>query len=476
MSAARVVRESEIGENGSHQRVRGSMSLGPTTLLLAVAACSVPAGLLARPSDTPRPAAGIPVAPYPKGQIADTLRLPELQARAVRHDPRSAQDSLENMASGLRTRDIEAARRPSLSLRGEGAVVSEVTDFDLGGPGAAAPTVPQDRQEAALDLVWRLWDGGRTGAELGVETSRRVRAEVQLERDLFLLRGEVNAAFFAAVLTQSRRSELELLKQDLEARLTEAVGRVAAGAALPADTARLRAELLVLGQGSDGAAAELRGALDILESLTAQRIPDDVVLIVPVLESHMEALLASPRRHPQYRVFDAERDRLEAEDRVAALRSRPMADLFATAAFGRPGLNQFRDDIHGYGQAGVRVTWSPWNWGTTKRAVELVEVRRRVLETEEASFTARLQRATSPPLRRIAALRSAIATDERIVELRALVERQALARLDERAIPVSWWIESRTDLQQARLDRLRHHAELAQAQAEYLTTLGVEIP
>ena len=47
------------------------------------------------------------------------------------------------------------------------------------------------------------------------------------------------------------------------------------------------------------------------------------------------------------------------------------------------------------------------------------------------------------------------------------------AQFNEGAIPAAEYVETRTDVLEARLTLQRHRAELSQAQARYLTTLGL---
>ena len=63
--------------------------------------------------------------------------------------------------------------------------------------------------------------------------------------------------------------------------------------------------------------------------------------------------------------------------------------------------------------------------------------------------------------------------DEKVVALRTEVERQARAQYDEGTITTADYVETRTDVLEARLTLDRHRVELAQARASYLTTLGL---
>jgi hypothetical protein len=95
-----------------------------------------------------------------------------------------------------------------------------------------------------------------------------------------------------------------------------------------------------------------------------------------------------------------------------------------------------------------------------------------IVNAEEAAFTAGLERQVQDELVTMERLAATLATDDRIVELREQVERQARAQLAERVITPAQYVTARTDLQDARLARQRHRVELARARAGYLTTLG----
>ncbi len=138
-----------------------------------------------------------------------------------------------------------------------------------------------------------------------------------------------------------------------------------------------------------------------------------------------------------------------------------------------PGLNQFRTTSDAFWQAGIRVEWRPWTWRSAGREAEALRLQQRVLETEEQAFARSLARAVATQIEDIKRLRAALAEDERVVALRDTVERQARLQHDEGAITTADYVETRTDVLEARLILQRHRVELAQARAAYLTTLGL---
>jgi outer membrane protein TolC len=407
-----------------------------------------------------------------RGLPQDTLGLASLQRAAVEHDPRARELALQEESAGLRLANLAAARLPAVTVGGQAMHQSEVPAIPITLPGVSVPVPPKDRYEATLDVEQLLYDSGVLGRRREAEEARLVEERAKVVAALYPLRSEVNAAFFQALAQQQRLAEIETLMADLGARLEEVRAQAHDGAALPGDTAAVRAELLTAEQNRDEAAAARRAALAQLSQLTGRSVADSDVLALPDLATEVERAVAGAAAHPQYAVFGAERAALEAQSEVLRAQTGPRLSAFGEWAYGRPGLAQFTDRFHDYWYAGVRVRWQPWNWRTTARERELLWVQGEIVNAEEAAFTAGLERQVQDELVTMERLAATLATDDRIVELREQVERQARAQLAERVITPAQYVTARTDLQDARLARQRHRVELARARAGYLTTLG----
>lgn len=410
----------------------------------------------------------------------DTLRLADLQRAAAAADPRVRQFGLAETAAGLRIDILGARRLPRLEVRGEGTRQSDVTTIPLQLPGAQPPVPPKTRYQAALDVDQLLYDGGEIARRRGVERARLAEEQAGVRAALFALREEVNEAFFAAFLLQERRAEVDALITDLEARLETVRDGVRAGAALPGDTAAVRAELLRAGLQRAELDAGRRAALAVLAELTARPVAPGDVLSLPSLGDEVSRVRAAGgaegvRARPEYARFESTRERLRREAAVIGARQRPRVSAFGQAGVGRPGpFLLFSDEISDFWMVGVRMRWQPWTWGTDRRDRELLEVQRQIADTEEAAFTARLRRQLQDDLAAIDRLEAALADDDRIIALREQVERQSRRQFDERVITADQYVDARTDVYEARVARDRHRVELARARARYLTTLGIQ--
>lgn len=407
----------------------------------------------------------------------DTLHLAGLRAAAARHDPRSGQSDLRERATDLELRNLSAGYLPQLSITGRASYQSDVPTAPFTGPGGVGIQVPKDQYAADLEVDQLVWDGGRISARRGLQRARLAESEAALRTDLFQTRQDVDGAFFQALLLQQRIGEVDRLLTDLRGRMAEVRSQVRNGAALPGDTAAMQAEILQAGQKRDRLQADRSAALGVLGRLTGRSFGGDEVLALPDLADQVRVARGRetmPRRRPEFALLARQRDVLEQEEHVAGAARLPRLVAFGDAGYGKPGLNLLGDSFDTYWRAGIRFEWAPWHWGSVSREQRVAELRRQIVATEEKALARRLDRAVQEPLQTIDRLQGALATDHRIISLRAQIERQASRQLEEQVITPARYIDIRTDLYDARDAWQTHRVELAEARARYLTTLGIE--
>ena len=408
----------------------------------------------------------------------DTLSVDRIQEAALRSDPRAAQRTLLRQATDLRLAVIGADRLPQFEINGQGTHQSDVTRPTFGVPGITVPDFPKDRWQTTLDVEQRLYDGGEVARRRELEEARHAESEAALDVSLYQLRSEVNSAFFSAFLLEKRSAEYEALVEDLDARLAAVRARVEAGTALGRDAAEIEAERVRAGLQRDEARASRRASLAILADLVGHPIDTSAVLVLPADEPERAVpanldTVAALRRRPEFDQLLRSRARLGREVAYASVENRPRVVAFGQAGVGLPGLDQFRTSSDAFWQAGVKVVWRPWTWRSAGRTAAAYRLQQQVVSTEEQALGRSLARAVATNLEDITRLKAALVDDERIVVLRTEVERQARAQYDEGAITTPDYVETRTDVLEARLTLERHRVELAQARSTYLTTLGI---
>lgn len=409
---------------------------------------------------------------------ADTLRLGALQRDAERTDRRAGQIELLAQQSALRLHSIRAERLPSIGLLGQAQYLSDVpTVGSLLPAGAAPPPPPNDNYDSHVSARQRLFDP-TVVPRREVERAQVAESQARVRSALFAQRQAVSEAFFAALLLDEQRKTLEAALSDLEAQRVLAGERVDAGAALPSEVHMLDAELLRRRQTRDGLLAERDAARDVLGTLTGRVIAADVVLEVPqgAGGADSERVREAAARRPEYATFDRGRELLIERRAAVEAQVQPRVSAFARAGYGRPGLNPLAREFDSYWLAGVQLEWTPWDWGNTRREREVLHLQSQLLDTDEAAFTANVERAVIRALASITQLERTIASDSAIIALQDEVLREARVRFAEGVITAAEYVDRQTDLLSAQLANSARVVQLAEARARLLTTLGLEVP
>jgi outer membrane protein TolC len=414
----------------------------------------------------------------PVAAAREPLQLRTLQQEAIAADPRLRELQLEVAKTELRTRNIQAARLPVITLNGQVQYQSDVpTPPSLLPSGQPLFTAPKDTYDASIRVDQALIDP-TIGPRRAVEHAELDEAQARVRTVLFGLRQDVNDVFFAAALLQERASALAATIGDLDTRLRETAARVREGAALADDASAVEAVLLQRQQDATEIQANRRAALVRLGELTHRLIGEDDVLALPALTDAFattRATLGELRARPEYLQFSSTRDRLARQQDLAAAEDRPRLSAFARVGYAKPGLNFISDQFETYGLAGVQLQWRAWTWGTANREREALAVQQQISQAEEAAFTDGWHRAVEGDLATIDRLATVLGLDDRIVTLRERIEQGMQARFREGVVTAADFLDRSTELLAARITRAGHRVELAQASARFLTTVGVEV-
>lgn len=417
-------------------------------------------------------------APAQQVRAADSLRLNDLQDRAVQHDPRTRQLDLLSSQSALRMQDIAASRLPTIGADAQGQYQSQVVTLPLQLPnGLSFPAPPHDTYDAHVGMQQPIYDP-TVGARRGVERAQLAASEASVQASTFALRQSVNEAYFSALLQQAQSAEQESAITDLQARRKVAASRVAEGAALRSETDMLDAELLRRRQAMAQLAASRDASLVVLSDLTGQTITSADALVLPDLSTEVARVRSNMdtlRARPEYKQFARSRDVLAQQQASLGAADLPRVSAFGRAGYGRPGLNPLSQEFSNYWLAGVQVEWTPWNWGATRRDREVLTLQKQIVATNEAAFQQSVRRGIAHDIASIDQLAQTFSDDDAIVALRERILRETGFRFSEGVVTSAEYVDRETDLLDARLARATHRVQLAQARANFLTSLGLGV-
>lgn len=404
-----------------------------------------------------------------------TFTLGALQDSAQANDPRARQLSLLARQSELRRRTIAGELLPGIAVESQAQYQSDVPRVPVPG----APTLPHDTYDARVVLNQRVFDRS-IDARRDVERAQLAHSQAAVETALYGTRARVNEAYFGVLRAQLQADELQADLTAIESQVAVAAARVREGAALPSEELVLRAELLRRRQLLAEAEITRGAALATLASITGVPVDTATRLTLPEdtpLISRAREIVAGvqPRARPEYEQFEASRALLREQERARTAQDLPRAFGFGRAGYGQPGLNPLNDRFDSYWLAGIQIQWSPWTWGAGRRDREVLAVQREIVASEEAAFTKQLHRSAVLDLAAVERLEASVRLDEEIIAARAAIAAETRARFAEGVVTSAEFVERQSQLLSARLTRALHRAELAQARARLLTTLGIEI-
>src|SRR5665213_1262417 len=167
--------------------------------------------------------------------LPDTLHLGDLQARAVKLDPRARQLEILAAQSSLRESDIDATRLPIVGANAQGQYQSQVVALPLKLPnGISLPEPPHDAYDAYVTAQQPIYDPS-VSAKRGVERALLAASEAGVRASLVALRQNVNDAYFGALMNQMQAADQAAAIADIQAHRRVALERVQQGAALPSE-------------------------------------------------------------------------------------------------------------------------------------------------------------------------------------------------------------------------------------------------
>ncbi len=415
-----------------------------------------------------------PLDPATAQSAPDTLRLEEVRRAAALTDPRSVQPELLARAARHRIGAIRLGALPQFGIGGEATWQSDVPQLGAGLP--VDLTIPKEQYRIEANAEWSIYDGGMRGRQAAAERARLAEQEAGVEASLYPVREAATETFFGILLMQAQHETLLLAAENLESRLQVVRVRAREGAALEADAAVLEAEVIRLGQQAEEVAADLRAARAVLADLTGLAITAETPLASPDLAAPFEAVIPAGRSaeaRPELERIDLQAERIRAEARSIEARLRPTISLFGRGGVGRPSpLDFLSDEVQPYAIGGVRLRWAAFDWGRTRREAAAMRLQADLLETEREALGRRFSRDVEADLEDVSRLESALAQDNRMVQLREDAAFVAQRQLDEGVLLPDAYRTRVTDLAEARLMQERHRIELARARARVLSALG----
>jgi outer membrane protein TolC len=178
--------------------------------------------------------------------------------------------------------------------------------------------------------------------------------------------------------------------------------------------------------------------------------------------------LTSPQREavarPEMRLFDAQLNLADAQEKALNSAMMPKLGLFAQGFYGYPGLNMFEDmmrrDWSLNGIIGARLTWNIGALYTRKNDKAKLQLQRDMTESNREVFLFNNNLEQIQQNEDIARFQKLMADDEEIITLRSAVRKAAESKLSHGIIDVNDLVREINAENAARVQQSMHEIEM----------------
>lgn len=403
----------------------------------------------------------------------DVLTLRECHRLVEQYYPAADKIDLQRKIVEINTRIAASGRYPGLSASAMASYQSDVTEVTFTPPGVEGPSFSRDHYRVGVDLSQTLYDGGTARARESLERSAGRREAESVRVTLQGLKEQVNRVYFNTLMLSRELESARILMEELRQQIRSVRAKVGRGVLLPSQQYILEAEMIRARQDSIRLAAERRGSREMLEILTGAELGTADRLRAPEVPGELPP--AGGRQRAEFGLYEASGELLDDRIALQGARLSPRISAYGSAAYGRPGLDAFDDDLQAWYVVGLRMRWDLWNAVNARRQQQALRIEKKQVEADRNSFSRQLEAELSTLREQARALQEVLESDGRLVDLSRRVVEEHSSRLNEGVITATEYLSSLHRLNRALLEREVHRLRLARVTSDYLTKLGEPI-
>lgn len=399
--------------------------------------------------------------------VTAQITIEQCVEKAMENYPEIRKYDLVSATREIDLSDIDKGWLPRISAYGQATVQNAVPSFpeSLSGVlqqmGQSMKGLDKLQYKVGVDISQTIWDGGMSRARRDVSrlTSETQRKNIDVE--LYAVRQRVENLYFAILLTEEQIAQTGNALALVNGNLEKLRSMLRNGTAMQCDVDMVAAQALTMEQDITRARSAVRGYRQLLEIFIGESLADRA-LVMPYaqLPSDMR-----PER-PELSLFENRIAAAQASRRLSDVSLMPKVGFFAQTWYGYPGFDYFKSmmnrNLSFNIMAGVKVTWNIDAFYTKKNTARRTAVDTANIMSEKEIFLFNTGMQSVSQQEKISGLRSVMADDAKIIELRTNVRKAAESQLENGVIDATALLTKITDENQAKLTARFHEIQLIQ--------------
>jgi hypothetical protein len=171
-------------------------------------------------------------------------------------------------------------------------------------------------------------------------------------------------------------------------------------------------------------------------------------------------------------LFDFQQQNIQLQSKLINAKTNPKFSLFANGGYGKPGLNQLKNEFQWFYISGVKLNIPIMSRITQEKDKEVLKIQEQVVGKQKENFLRSNQQLLVRQRNEIEKYQQLAGTDSAIIALRSSIKENAFVKLTNGIITTNDYIRELNAENQAMLNQKLHEVALMQAQYNYKIIMG----
>ena len=402
-------------------------------------------------------------------QTPSTLTLEESLTEAAKNSPRLHASAQQAEAARASARDAQASRLPKLDFGAAYNYTSEVAAIEFG---------PIRRQfgdgnmyDFALTARAPLFAGGALVERERAERAAAQASEQDLTSENLRLSYDVRRAYFNALGAEKRLQTAQQAADRLDRHLKELRGAKTAGMASDEMVIQTEARLQQTEVGVLGAEADATAARLMLGNLIG-RSGEEVVPAEELEVSLTPEAATSNESRSEVAAINARVEQTKHLTRAAQGGFLPTLSAQAAYHYGKPGVDQLKNEWMNYSTVGINLNWTLWDWNSRSAKIAQTRAGMHTLEARKQELVNGINTRLATAEANLKAARASLDKASERLNLEQRRFELVRGRYQIGTTSESEFLDAQDDLTSAELDRSTATVKLRLAEAEWLNAAG----
>lgn len=402
-------------------------------------------------------------------QAQSSLTIEMCHELARNNYPLIQQKQLIEQSTAYSIANIGSGHLPQISINAQATYQSDVTQVPMAAPGFNIEPLSKDQYKIFGEVSQSLYDGGAIKGQKSLTETKGHVEDQQLEVELYKIKERINQLFFGILLVDEQTAQIELLQKDLERNIKRAEAAVKNGTAFKMSVELLQAENLKATQRMIETQSMREAYITMLGYFINQPLDETTVLTRPTVLTFEDQPVLS---RPELTLFNYQRELLGAQYELGKTKTLPRVGLFLQGGYGKPALNQLKNEFDTYYLGGIRLNWSLSGFYNSKRDKQLRDLNLQQVNAQKETFEFNTNLLTTQQKQELNKLNKLIEVDDQIIELRTSIKTTAEAQQENGVITTNDYLRELNAEDQAKQNRLLHEMQLLMALYAYQNTIG----